>query len=54
MSKGNSSYLRGLIDNVFCYPRVLTSIEINTLYNSQLANPLIENIILIYNGTHKT
>jgi Concanavalin A-like lectin/glucanases superfamily len=22
MSKGNSSYLRGLTDNVFCYPRV--------------------------------
>jgi hypothetical protein len=41
MSTGNSSYLQGFIDNVFCYPRVLTSIEINTLYNSQLANPLI-------------
>jgi Concanavalin A-like lectin/glucanases superfamily len=45
MSKGNLSYLRGLIDNVFCYPRVLTSIVINALYNSILANPLLENIV---------
>jgi Concanavalin A-like lectin/glucanases superfamily len=41
MSTGNASYLLGLIDNVFCYPTVLSAIEINTLYNAQLANPQI-------------
>jgi Concanavalin A-like lectin/glucanases superfamily len=41
MSTGNSAYLLGLIDNVICYPSVLSAIDINTLYNSELANPLI-------------
>lgn len=41
MSSGNSAYLLGLIDNVICYRSVLSAIDINTLYNSELANPLI-------------
>lgn len=40
-STGNSSYLTGLIDNVICYPNVLSSTEINTMYNFQLANPTL-------------
>ena len=41
MSTGNSPYLLGLIDNVICYPSVLSAVDINTLYNLELANPLI-------------
>jgi Concanavalin A-like lectin/glucanases superfamily len=41
MSSGNSAYLLGLIDNVICYRSVLSAIDINTLYNSELAYPLI-------------